>query len=106
MAASIGYNNVEVFTEPGIGTPFLEIKSEPGVTGFKFFTVGSTLYLRDAEGSTAVMGVGTGNAGNTGPAGVTGPRGFPGIGIQGINGNSICIYILFEFFGFNRVFKW
>jgi len=84
MSGTLQFDNVEVFTNPGVGTPFIELTSAPGVTGFRLYTEGSNLIVRDTMNQSTIFGT-------AGPTGATGPRGLqgnPGIGIQGIKGDT------------------
>ena len=77
MSGTLQFDNVEVFQTPGVGTPFLELTSAPGVTGFRLYTEGSNLFVRDTNNNSTIFGT-SGATGATGPRGPQGNPGHPG----------------------------
>jgi hypothetical protein len=82
----LNYDGQEVFTNPGIGTPFIELTPTAGITGYRIYTVGSSLYVRDTNNVSTLWT-------STGPTGAQGPRGYQGTlgpggptGVQGVTG--------------------
>jgi len=57
MSGTLQFDNVEVFQTPGVGTPFLELTSAPGVTGFRLYTEGSNLFVRDTNNNSTIFGL-------------------------------------------------
>lgn len=82
MSGKLTFDNTEIFVTPGTATPFLELTSAPGVTGFRLYTQGSQLLVRDTLNNTTVFAT----QGVTGATGPRGAQGNPGIGIQGPTG--------------------
>jgi hypothetical protein len=81
---NFGDNVTAVFTNPGVGTPFLEFSATQGATGWRIFVDGSNLYLRDPSGDSNLFVLG----GPTGPEGPRGPRGYVGPGGGGGGGGT------------------
>jgi len=77
----LNYDGKEVFTNPGIGSPYIELTPTAGVTGYRLYTLGSSLYVRDTNNVSTLWT-------STGPTGAQGPRGYQGqIGPQGQGGS-------------------
>ena len=86
MASIIGtitLENGEVFTAPGVGTPFVEITSTADVLGFRIFDNLGVLSARLPDSAITPFG----GIGSTGLIGATGVRGLQGhIGPSGLSG--------------------
>ena len=68
-------SNTGIFTDPGIGAPFLQFSETPGATGWRFYMIGSDLWVRDSSNVSSLFVFG---GGPTGPQGAMGFRGYQG----------------------------
>ena len=94
MASNIGtitLENGEVFTSPGIGTPFIDIRTATDISGYRILDYNDVLSVRMPDGTIVPLRMpgATGPMGNMGPTGSIGPRGLQGaIGPIGLPGSS------------------
>ena len=75
----LNFDGQEVFTDPGVGTPFIELTPIAGQTGYRLFTIGSSLYVRDTN-NVSTLWTSTGSTGPHGPRGYQGQIGPTGQG--------------------------
>ena len=67
----LSYDDQEVFTTPGVGTPFIELTPTQGQTGYRLYTYNNQLWIRDTNNVSSIYAL-------TGPTGAQGPRGWQG----------------------------
>ena len=68
----LSYDGNEVFTTPGVGTPFIELTPTQGQTGYRLYTYNNQLWIRDTHNVSSIYTM-------TGPTGAMGPRGWQGM---------------------------
>lgn len=84
----MSYQSNAVFTNPGIGTPFLTITDTPNTAGYTILISSSVFSIQYPDGHIVPwesMGL-TGATGAQGHRGYQGPPGIPGLGVTGATG--------------------